>query len=562
MRMRRVPQFYRNMKRYRQIISVLVTYGLDDLVERLNLGIYIETGKRIIRFKRGDEETIKLTRARRLVLALEELGPTFIKIGQFLSTRPDVIDQEFIEELRKLQDDVPSFGFDAVKSQIDLELGASMEDLFAEFVEEPIAAASIAQVHLARLKNGNRVVVKIQRPGIKRTVNTDIDILSGLAALAEKHIAESELYDPEGVVREFGRTINREMDFIREGHNMERFGINFSDDDVFYVPEVYWDLTSKRILTMEYIDGIKVSDFKSLEDAGLDRKVIAKRGADVFLKQVLVYGLFHGDPHPGNIFVLDDNIICLLDYGIVGRVDDQTKRQMIRLILSVVRKDVEGITKVFIKTGIVDATINRRRLRLDLLEFIERYYQIPLRRLDIGTIVNDLFEIIREHRIKVPADWTLMAKALVLMEGTGRELDPDFDMIEHTKPFLKRLIRERLAPANLTKNLLRTLDRYQQLLITLPTDTAEIIDKVKTDRISIGFQHKGLENLISMLDKSTNRLSFSLIITGLIVGSSLIMQVNKGPLFLGFSVFGLLGYSIAAVLGLWLVINILRSRRL
>ncbi len=562
MRMRRAPQFYRNMKRYRQIISVLVTYGLDDLVERLNMGIYIETGKRIIRFKRGDKGTIKLTRARRLVLALEKLGPTFIKIGQFLSTRPDVIAPEFIEELRKLQDEVPSFGFDAVKSQIDLELGASMEDLFAEFVEEPIAAASIAQVHLARLKNGNRVVVKIQRPGIKETVNADIDILSGLASLAEKHIAESELYDPEGVVREFGRTINREMDFVREGHNMERFAINFSDDDVFYVPEVYWDLTSKRILTMEYIDGIKVSDFKDLEDAGLDRKVIAKRGADMFLKQVLVYGLFHGDPHPGNIFVLDDNIICLLDYGIVGRVDDQTKRQMIRLILSVVRKDVEGITKVFIKAGMVDATINRRRLRLDLLEFIERYYQIPLRRLDIGTIVNDLFEIIHEHRIKVPADWTLMAKALVLMEGTGRELDPDFDMIEHTKPFLKRLIRERLAPANLTKNLLRTLGRYQQLLISLPTDTSEIIDKVKTDRISIGFQHKGLENLISMLDKSTNRLSFSLIITGLIVGSSLIMQVDKGPLFMGFPVFGLLGYSVAAVLGLWLVINILRSRRL
>lgn len=562
MRLRRVPRIYRNIRRYRQIIGVLIKYGLGDLIEQLNLGGYIEIGRRIINVRRREHETIKLTRAKRLVLALEELGPTFIKIGQFLSTRPDLIPPDFIEELKKLQDEVPSFGFDKVKAQIESELDASIEDIFPEFSEKPVAAASIGQAHVARLRNGDRVVVKIQRPEIEEIIDTDIDILIGLATLVEKHIAESELYDPVGVVREFDRTIHKEMDFVREGHNMERFAINFLGDEAFYVPKVHWDLTRRRILTMEYIDGIKVSELGRLEEAGLDRKIIAKRGADAFLKQTLIHGLFHGDPHPGNIFVLKDNVICPLDYGIVGRIDDQTKDQMIRLIVSVIRKDVEGIAKVFFNVGIIDIKIDLRGLRTDLLEFIERYYRIPLKRLDIGTIVKDLFEIIHRHRIKIPASWMLMAKALVVMEGVGRELDPDFDMIEHTKPFLKRLMKQRIAPAYLMKSLLKTLGGYEELLTILPNDTMEILEKIKKDRISIGFEHKGLEEFISMVDKSTNRLSFSLIIMGLVVGSSLIMQVNKGPLFLGFPVFGLFGYSIAAVLGLWLLLTILRSGRL
>ena len=562
MRIRRVPQTYRNIRRYRQIINVLIKYGLGDVVEQLNLGAYVEVGRRIVTFKRRKHETVRLTRAKRLILLLEELGPTFIKVGQFLSTRPDLMPQEYVKELKKLQDEVPSFGFDEVKAQIEAELNSPMEDIFLEFDEKPIAAASIGQAHTARLRNGDRVVVKVQRPGLKKIVNPDIDILIGLATLAEKHIAETELYNPVVVVKEFARTLYKEMDFTREGHNMERFSINFQDDEGFYVPKVYWDLTCEKVLTMEYIDGIKVSELGSLEGAGLDRKIIAKRGADIFLKQVLIHGLFHGDPHPGNIFVLKDNTICLLDYGIVGRIDDQTRDQMTRLIISIIRKDIEGIVKVFIKVGVIDGKIDLRDLRMDLLEFTERYYRIPLKRLDIGTIVNDLFEIIHRHRIRIPPNLTLLAKALALMEGVGRELDPDFDMIENSTPFIKKMIRQRAAPRYLTKRLSKTFSEYEELIRTFPNDTIELLEKMKKDQLTIGFQHKGMEKFISTLDKSTNRLSFSLIITALIVGSSLVMRLDKGPLFLGFSVFGLFGYSIAGILGLWLAITILRSGRL
>jgi ubiquinone biosynthesis protein len=417
-------------------------------------------------------------------------------------------------------------------------------------------------VHTARLRNGDKVVVKVQRPGLKKIVNADINILIGLATLAEKHIAETELYNPVGLVKEFARTLYKEMDFTREGHNMERFSINFQDDEGFYVPKVYWDLTCEKVLTMEYIDGIKVSELGSLEEAGLDRKIIAKRGADIFLKQVLIHGLFHGDPHPGNIFVLKDNTICLLDYGIVGRIDDQTRDQMTRLIISIIRKDIEGIVKVFIKVGVIDGKIDLRELRTDLLEFTERYYRIPLKRLDIGIIVNDLFEIIHRHRIRIPPNLTLLAKALAFMEGVGRELDPDFDMIENSTPFIKKMIRQRAAPRYLTKRLSKTFSEYEELIRTFPNDTIELLEKMKKDQLTIGFQHKGMEKFISTLDKSTNRLSFSLIITALIVGSSLVMRLDKGPLFMGFSVFGLFGYSIAGILGLWLAITILRSGRL
>ncbi|MDY7034507.1 MAG: 2-polyprenylphenol 6-hydroxylase [Thermodesulfobacteriota bacterium] len=562
MRIQRVPQVYRNMKRYRQIIGILVKYGLGDLIDQLNLSSYIEMGRRFAPSQEKAHEATRLTRAKRLVLALEELGPTFIKIGQFLSTRPDLIPTEFIEELRKLQDEVPAFNFYQVKAQIESELDRPIEDLFSGFDEKPAAAASIGQVHTARLESGEKVVVKIQRPELEKIVHTDVDILIGLATLAERHIAESELYSPVGVMQEFARTMEKELDFTREGHSMERFTINFTDDKFFYVPRVYWDLTSKRILTMECIDGVKVSEHESLKQKGLDRKIIAQRGADAFLKQVLVYGLFHGDPHPGNIFVLQDNTICLLDYGIVGYVDDRIRTRMIRLIIYIIRKDVDGIVKVLLNIGIIDAKMDLIGFRADLLEFIERYYRIPLKRLDIGTIINEMFGVIHRYRIKVPSDLTLLAKALVLVESVGRDLDPDFDMIEHTRPFVKKLIRQRLTPSYLIKSSVKTLNEYRDLLTVLPRDTTEILEKIKKDQLTVGFEHKGIKDFILMLDKSTNRLSFSMIIMALIIGSSLIMQLDKGPLFLGFPVFGFLGYSIAAVLGLWLLITILRSRRL
>ncbi len=369
----------RSIRRYRQIGSVLFKYGFDQLLEYLNLSHFIARGKRI--FRRSELKIAQLSPAERMRLALEELGPSFIKLGQLLSTRPDVLPQSYITEFAKLQDMVPSFSFEEVRNQIRAELGGEIEELFSCFETDPIAAASIAQVHRARLASGEAVVVKVRRPAIVELVETDIDVLMGLALLAERHLPGSDIYDPVGLVREFARTIRREMDFSREGHTIEKIAANFAGDKTLYFPKVFWEKTSKGALTLEFIDGIKVSDLPALEVAGLDRALIARRGADAFLKMVLVHGFFHGDPHPGNVFILPENIICLLDYGMVGRLDDQLKAYLLDLLLAITGRDVDEVVSLLSYSGDLPDQLNMRALKRDLSEFIDNHLscKIPAR---------------------------------------------------------------------------------------------------------------------------------------------------------------------------------------
>jgi ubiquinone biosynthesis protein len=493
---------------------------------------------------------------------MEELGPTFVKLGQLLSTRPDVIPREYIEEFRKLQDMVPSFPFEQVKIQIQRELGQSTEELFAELCPTPIAAASVAQVHRGRLKSGEVVVVKIRRPGIDKVIETDVDILSGLAYLVERHIPTSEIYDPTGIVQEFRRTIQREMDFAREGHTIDRFSANFAEDPAVHVPKVYWERTGETVLTMEFVDGIKISEFTRLTEAGYDLKVIARNGADAFLKQVLVHGFFHGDPHPGNLFILPGNTICMLDYGMVGRLGENLKLQLVDLLVAVLQRDADSVISQLLYSGDLMDETNIRHLRRDLNEFIDDYYELPLQEIKVGRLLTEFVEILTRYRIKFPSDLMLVAKALVTIEGIGRQLDPDFDMIGHLRPFMEKLLHERVAPGNLTREMLRTTKAYGSLMKNLPRDIKEFINRVNRNKFKIDLEHRGLEKLITDLDKSSNRISFSLLIAALIVGSSIIMQTDKGPMLLGFPALGFLGYSIAGFLGLWLAIAILRSGRL
>ena len=373
----------RSIRRYRQIGRVLFKYGFDQLLETLNLTHFIARGKRILR--RNGTKIAQLSPAERMRLALEELGPTFVKLGQLLSTRRDVLPQSYIIEFSKLQDMVPSFSLAHVKSQIRAELGGGIDDLYSSFEVEPVAAASIAQVHRARLTTGEEVVVKVRRPGVVELIETDIDVLMGLAFLAERHLPGSDIYDPVGLVREFSRTIRREMDFSREGLTIEKIAGNFAGDTALYFPKVYWERTSKGVLTLEYIDGIKVSDILALENAGLDRALIARRGADAFLKMVLVHGFFHGDPHPGNVFILPDNVICLLDYGMVGRLDKELKGYLIDLLLAIIKRDANEVIDLMNYNGYLPDQLNIRALKRDLSEFIDGYYEIPLKDIEVGS---------------------------------------------------------------------------------------------------------------------------------------------------------------------------------
>ena len=550
----------RSIRRYRNIIRVLFKYGFDNILEYLNLSQFVARSRRLLR--REESQIALLAPAERMRLALEELGPTFIKLGQLLSTRPDVIPKAYVVEFAKLQDNVPSFPEEEVQAQIRRELHGGIEELYSDFDLKPLAAASIAQVHRARLITGEEVAVKVRRPRVVELVESDIDVLMGLALLAERHVSGSDIYDPVGLVREFSRTIRREMDFSREGHTIERMAGNFAGDRTLHFPRVYWEKSSKGVLTLEYIHGIKVNDLVALDRAGLDRPVIARNGADTFLRMVLSHGFFHGDPHPGNVFILPGNVICLLDYGMVGRLDTEMKGYLVDILMAIIDRDVDEVIALVASMDDMVELHDPRGLKRDLSEFIDSYYELPLKDIEVGRMLMEFFEIITIYHIRFQPDLMLLAKALVTIEGMGRELDPSFDMVEHMKPFMEKAIRERLSPRHMAKEMGEQVKSIVQMAKNLPRDLKELLHRINRNKFKIDLEHRGLDHFIKELDKSINRLSFSLIIAALIVGSSIVMQTNKGPLLLGFPVFAFLGYSIAGMIGLWWVIAILRSGRL
>ncbi len=550
----------RSIRRYRQIVRVLFKYGFDNLLSYLNLTEFVARWRRM--FRRESSIFTELTQAERMRLALEELGPTFIKFGQFLSTRSDILPPNYIEEFAKLQDNVPPFSFEEVEAEIRKELGMTLSELFSSFDRNSIAAASIAQVHRATLKSGEDVVVKVRRPGIEALVETDIEALMLLVMMAERHLPNSDIYDPVGQVRELSRTIRREMDLTLEGRTIERFAANFTGDESVYFPKVYWSYTSKALLTMEMIDGIKVSDIDSLATAGLDRKLIAKRGADAFVRMVLQHGFFHGDPHPGNILILPDNVICLLDFGMTGRIDPFLKNYLTDILLAILKRDAEEVISLLIYSGDITDSVNIRALRRDISEFIDKYYELSLQKFQVGQLLIDFTEIITAYRIKFHPDILLLAKAFMTIESMGRRLDPDFDMTQHLRPFMEKEIRERLSPKSAVKEFTSNVSSFLNLARSLPKDIKEILNRINRDKFKIDLEHRGLDLFMRDLDRSMNRLSSSLIIAALIVGSSIVMQVNKGPLFLGMPLFAFMGYSIAVLVGLVWLVGIIRSGRL
>lgn len=550
----RILANYRHFHRYRQIINILVRNGFGGLLELLKL-------RRVSR-RRQVKDILPSPRAKRLRLALTELGPTFIKMGQMLSTRPDIVPADIFQELQKLQDQVPPVSLEEVVSEIELELKSPIQEIYNDFNGSPLAAASIGQVHKAQLKTGEAVAVKVQRPNIRKIIEEDIDILHTLARLAERHLPDAELYDPTGIVSEFARTIRQELDYTLEGRNMERFARNFAGDDTVYIPKVYWDFSSVRVLTMELIDGIKISQLEKLVSSGFDPKRIAIKGTEAYLKQIFIHGFFHGDPHPGNIIVLPGEVIGVMDFGIVGRLNPKMISQLSGLLIAIARKDPFRITDEILKISIVAENTDMESLRTDLVEFVDRYYGISLYRFRVSELVRDMSELSAKYRIRMNRQLRLLGKVLVELEGIGRQLDLDFNIVPIIEPFARRLVVQRSSPREILNKSAQIAKDYADLVVTLPQDLKSVLEKAKDGRLRIEFKHVGLEGIVPELERSTSRLAFAMIIAALVVGSALIMQSDIGPSIRGIPVIGALGYFIAAISGLWLLVTIIRNKSL
>ena len=469
------------------MVTVLGRHGFRDFLDRLRARYYVT---------RQETASRGLSTAERMRLVFEELGPTYIKLAQILSSRPDILPPEYIQEFSKLQDQVPPFPFTEAKKIIETELRYPICQLFTSIEETSVAAASLAQVHRARTISGDEIAIKIQRPRIGEIIETDMRILREFANLAEKHIPESKYFEPVRLVDEFARSIRHELDFMREGHNIERFRSYFLDSSYIYIPDVYWDLTTPKVLTTEFIDGIKISDLDRLDREGLDRKTIALNGANLTLREIFEFHFFHADPHPGNIFVLRNNVIAPVDFGMTGFIDEETAGHISSIFVAVVQKDVDMLVSKLQKIGLAEELEHDSNFKSDLWDLVERYYGIPLKRLHMGQITKEVMAVIRQYKLHLPANFAMMARALLISEGVGQMLYPDFNIIETARPYAKKLMMRRYNPIRHFHELSDLATETFAFLKVLPTEMREILLMIRKGKVAVGFEHRGLGDFL------------------------------------------------------------------
>jgi ubiquinone biosynthesis protein len=549
------------MNRYRKIISILFKYGFQDLIDKSNLKKHIDLG-RIPHQSKSGVETASLSRWERIRMVFEELGPTYTKFGQIMSTRPDLVPQGLIVELEKLQNDVPPFPGDEARGVIENEIGKDILNTFREFTDVPLAAASIAQVHKAVLNDGEEVVIKVQRPGIRKIIEVDLEIMLHLATVLEKYFKGMEILNPIGIVTEFEKSIRREIDFSAEITNIERFGRNFQEDRTIYVPRAYKNYSTQKVLTMEFIDGIKVSEITEDIESGCNPRVVASWGADLVLKQIFVHGFFHADPHPGNIFILKNNVVCFLDFGMMGIMSPKNRQKLGDIIIGVVNRDSEALTQAILQLTDNEYFEKTKELEDQVSDMLENYSYLVLKDINVGKALNDIIKLILDFRLKLPQDIYLLSKALITIEGVGRKLDPDFDMIGQTEPFARKLIKEQMSPRKLAKDMYASAKEYHRLFQDSPAEIREVVKKLILGKLRMEFEHKGLEPALKKSDQVSNRMSFAVVLASLIVGSSIIVLSKIPPLFQGIPIIGILGFLGAGVMGFWLLFSILRHGRM
>ncbi len=551
-----VPDLH--LRRYRQIAEVLTHHGLGWLhgvsgLERL----------RPFRFDLGDSARVEsLTPPQRVRLAIEELGATFIKLGQFLSTRADLLPPEYQTELAKLQDAAPSFDPEIARERVEAELGSPIDALFASFDFEPLAAASIGQVHAATLRDGAQVVVKVRRPGVVEQVEEDLEILQNIASAMSRHMEFATTYDIPALAQEFAHTLRSELNYLQEARNAERFAKNFDRDPKVHIPRVFWEMTTSRVLTLERIHGVKVSDFSTLDANGIDRRELAERGARVILKMIFDDGFFHADLHPGNFFIESDGRFGLIDFGMAGSVDEKAQELLAGLVLALVGPDYDQLVDALLEMGVTPARVDRNRLRRDLEHLIAPYYGQPLGEIDLRPLINDALAIIRRHQMVLPSNMALLLKTIIITEGLGARLDPDFRLLTVIGPYTKELLLKLYSPSRWMRKMKRAGLDIAWLSAEAPQQLRRLIGEIERGGFEFGVRPKSFEPLISRLERIANRIVLGILAAAFIVGLSTLLSVYRPPGWERWAgVMFAIGFFFAFVLGLYLAWSILRSGR-
>jgi len=549
----------RDLPRLHEIASVLIRHGFGDLVGRAGIAGALERAGQALR-KAPAEPVLKLSAAARARQALVELGPTFVKLGQVLATRVDLLPPDWIAEFERLQSEVPPVPFETLLPQLEEALGASPLTLFRDVEPVPLGSASIAQVHAARLQDGTPVVLKVMRPGIRPKIEADLRLLRSIAALVESEMPEARRFQPVRMVAEFGRSIQRELDLSMEARAQQRFAENFAGDPDVVIPRIYWDYTRACVNVQDRIEGIPGMDLAAVEAAGLDRKLLARRGADAVLRMILEHGYFHADPHPGNVFYLPGNRLAIIDFGMVGRLGAERRRQIVDMLAGLTRHDEGDVVEVLLE-WVRDGEVDEARLASDIGDLIFDYDNLALKDVRLAALLQEIAAIVRRHSIVLPADLAMLFKALISLEGLGRRLDPDFQLVAHMTPFLQRLVAQRYRPRALLQSGRRHLVELAAIAGRAPRDARRLLKALRRGHFKLEMDLKRLDRFGHQLDRSANRLTVGIVTAALIVGSSIVMTVHGGPTLFGLPLFGFLGFTLAFLGGLWLLFSIWRSGR-
>ncbi len=549
------------LARYEKVIAVLIKYGFEDVVSHPPFSRFLPKIEKYIP-RRGGKPVTEYTRYERIRMVCEELGTTFIKFAQIAANRPDVLPEGLISELERFHDHAPFIPAQDVLSVILEDLGDAPQVLFEAFDAVPLASASIAQVHRARLKNGREVVLKIMRPGIDVTIEEDISILKQLATLLETYFPQYQAFQPMELVKMFERSIRKELKFSIEANNLRRFARQFEGNERIYVPELFPEFCSDRIICMEYIEGCKITDLEALGKLGWTGPELALTGINLYFEQVFDHGFFHADPHPGNIFVMPNRKVCFIDYGMMGTIVDSDKELLADLLLAVSNRDVEGLKQALLRFTPDGTVENEKELDYDIIEFFDVYSDMTINQLEGKEIIEGLNAMFFAYKIKIPPNLLLLLKALIIIEGVGLFLDPHYNIIANIDPYVRRLVRHKYGPKKLMRRAAKSLAALAQVTSELPEDLEAIIRKLREGKLRTEFEHKGLEGLYQKIDQASNRLAMAIMLAAIILGSSWLIQARIPPFVGQISALGFTGFVVAGLLALRLIIAIWRHGNL